>query len=161
MMFCAGEVMAPAVEPVKQSPQGAPQKLLPIPGSREEATLFENLAKASLEKRLALAGVPKDLTGAAAEDFAVKKQLENLPVAVAEAEYRLKYGDDDQRWEAAKWFADATGHGKKETGQGGGSAVIIIQGMGTAGGQLPWMQKVEPKAIEAGTEEDSDAQDSP
>lgn len=78
--------------------------------------------------RLTAMGVPEGLTGTEAERWVDKKQTELSVLAVAEAEYRLRWGDDDERWEAAKFIQDATGHGKKEAQKAAMTNVIVIQG---------------------------------
>lgn len=92
--------------------------------------------------RRKLLGFPEGkLEGADAEEWADKKIVEMLPLAVAELEFQLKYGDDEQRAKAANKVLDATGRGKRENGAGAVAPIIMIQS--GAAFQLPWVKDVK------------------
>jgi hypothetical protein len=87
-------------------------------------------------QKLALAEVPDGISGEEAEKWADARLVKNLPVAVAEIEFNLRYGDDAQRERAAQKVLDATGRGKGEKGNTGTSPILIVN-MG-GGLSLPW-----------------------
>jgi hypothetical protein len=96
--------------------------------------------------RRKLLGFPEGpLQGAEAEEWADKKIVEMLPLAVAELEFQLKYGDDEMRAKAANKILDATGRGKRENGAGAVAPIIMIQS-GNAF-QLPWVK--DAKTVDA------------
>lgn len=78
--------------------------------------------------------LPKGLEGAAADEYATKKLVELTPMALAEVEFQLLYGTDDQRSKMALEVLDRSGHGRKTDSQGLGGPVIII----TGSPKLPW-----------------------
>lgn len=80
--------------------------------------------------------VPEGLTPAEAEDYVNTKKAQLTPYAIAEKEYMLLYGNDEQREKASTFILEATGHGKRESGAGS-QAVIIINGW-NPGTQKPW-----------------------
>jgi hypothetical protein len=92
-------------------------------------------------------GAPTKLQGADAEEWGDKKLVELVPEAVAELEYQLKLGDDEQRFRAAKQVLDSTGRGKREVGAGGSSPIIMLVGAGPGPVQAPWVQRVEPDKL--------------
>jgi hypothetical protein len=92
----------------------------------------------------------KPMEGGEAEDWADKKLVSLLPEAVAELEYKLKFGDDDQREKAADKIMQATGRGKREGTGGGGSLFTVILGTTAEGAPVPWMQRVTPKKLKEG-----------
>ena len=95
-----------------------------------------------------------ELEGTDAENWADQKIVKLLPKAVAELEYQLEYGSDEQRERAANKILDATGRGKTERG-GAGTAPIILLNM--APGQVPWAQRVDKKDLPVTLEAKKDA----
>ena len=114
--------------------QSAEERML-----EEEAANPLNRAASSLARRQEFFKVPQGLSGDEAEKYADTKLINLLPDAVAELEYRLKLGDDDQRWSAARQVFESTGRGKKDIPAGGASPIIILNGSGIT--QLPWSTK--------------------
>lgn len=108
-------------------------------------------AQAREKTRREFLNVPSGLAGADAEEYVERKLSELAPIAVAELEYRLRLGSDDQRYDAALKALEATGHGKKEKG-GGAPQVIIIGGDSSSAksimSQLPWNRPAQ-QTIEA------------
>ena len=94
------------------------------------------VARGRFNQKLALAEVPDGISGEEAEKWADARLVKNLPVAVAEIEFNLRYGDDAQRERAAQKVLDATGRGKGEKGNTGTSPILIVN-MG-GGLSLPW-----------------------
>lgn len=85
--------------------------------------------------------VPKGLTGQDAEDWADRRMVELLPLAVAEKEFQLRFGDDSARDKAASDILNATGRGKRDQGAAVGATIILV-GAGTDGKAiLPWAPK--------------------
>ena len=102
------------------------------------------LAQRRLEAKLRKLGVPETEDPAAIEEWADKRMVQMLKKAVAEVDARLSWGDDDQRWEAAQQVLSSTGRKSRETGVGGSSPIIIINGTGGSAGDLPWIQRMAP-----------------
>jgi hypothetical protein len=75
--------------------------------------------------------------GEAAEGWADSKLVRLLPLAVAEVEYQLNYGDDKQRMEAADRVLKATGRSTREAGIGGGQTIVL----NISSSELPWGRK--------------------
>lgn len=103
-----------------------------------------SLAERRLKVKLQKLGVPDTDDTAAIEEWADKKMVQMLKTAVAEVDARLRWGDDDQRWEAAQQVLSSTGRKSRENGIGGAAPIIIINGSGTGGVDLPWVQRVAP-----------------
>jgi len=89
--------------------------------------------------RLAHFKVPEGLKGEEAEKWTKERALELLPLAIAEMEYMLMLGSDNQRIEAARDILDMNGLRKKDVSSGGGGATIVLN-LGTK--DLPWAQRV-------------------
>lgn len=98
--------------------------------------------------RQAFLKTPKGMSNEEAEVWAQSKSLELLPTALGEVEFRLKFGDDDQRYEAAKDVLDMNGMRKRDAINSGGNTIILNLG---AGG-TPWAKKVVSQAIDGQAE---------
>ena len=73
-----------------------------------------------------------------------------LPLAVAEKEFQLRFGNDDQRERAADSVLRMTGRYQKEGAISGGASIIL--NIGGEGMQLPYMPKRDTaKVIEGET----------
>jgi hypothetical protein len=140
-----------------------------LKGDDETVVLAKNTAKDSkvdemvrigkgagrFAARLSALGTPTGLQGVEAEKWADSKLVEMLPLAVAEVEYQLKFGDDAQREKAAGKVLDATGRGKKEQ-QGNSAPTIILVGAGTGGAlNYPWMKRAPPAVLDAPKDPDA------
>jgi hypothetical protein len=140
-----------------------------LKGDDETVVLAKNTAKDSkvdemvrigkgagrFAARLSALGTPTGLQGVEAEKWADSKLVEMLPLAVAEVEYQLKFGDDAQREKAAGKVLDATGRGKKEQ-QGNSAPTIILVGAGTGGAlNYPWMKRATPAVLDAPKDPDA------
>lgn len=140
-----------------------------VRGDDETADLSRNAAKLAkvdesvrlgkgagrFAARLSALGTPTGLQGVEAEKWADSKLVEMLPLAVAEVEYQLKFGDDAQREKAAGKVLDATGRGKKEQ-QGNSAPTIILVGAGTGGAlNYPWMKRAASAVIDAPKDPDA------
>jgi len=101
-------------------------------------------AKLRADARRKLVPVPEGLAGADAEAWVQQRQVALAPLALAEQEYQLLFGDDEQRAKASARILDSTGHGKKESGNTAGPVIVI----NASGFQLPWRQTVEAKLVE-------------
>ncbi len=74
--------------------------------------------------------VPEGLAGAEAEEY-VKRRAEILSVdAITDLERDLKLGDDHQRREARRDLLDMAGLRKRESVQGGGSVIMLVNQVG-------------------------------
>jgi hypothetical protein len=87
--------------------------------------------------------VPANLKGGAAEKWADDKLVELLPLAVSVYEERLRFGNDEQRFKAAKEVAAATGRGPREAG-GRIGALIVIQANGADATVPRYLRKPKP-----------------
>ncbi len=108
-----------------------------------EMTLAESAADASnaiargrRRSRNKILETPQNLAGGDAEEWADAKLIALLPFAVAEQEWQLHYGDDEQRAKASAKILDATGRGRKENGASAVAPIIMVQG--TA---IPWLSR--------------------
>lgn len=68
-----------------------------------------------------------------------------VPLALADVEYSLKLGDQQEREKARKEVLDMTGHGKKEADGSKSTPQIIIVGMNGQVADNPWIRKMELK----------------
>lgn len=91
----------------------------------------------ALAIRQAFLKIPK-MSGEDAETWAQNKAVELLPTALGEVEFRLKFGTDDQRYEAAKDVLDMNGMRKRDALASGGNTIIL--NIGSNG--TPWAKKV-------------------
>lgn len=108
-------------------------------GDAEQKYVDKALVRESI--RAKALGTPKNLTGAAAERFVEDKLVELSVPAVMELAGRLRFGDDDQRYKAAKDVLAATGHGPRDAANLGG-ALIVIQANGGAEAKVSrWRRK--------------------
>ena len=137
-VFCAGEE-APAPEP--EGPHATPEEFRTPDLAKEvaagERTEQRSLAKLDAQRRVRLKhlNVPEGLEGAAVDDWVAKKKVDLNVLSMAEAEWRLKYGNSAERWEVAKFNLEQTGHGKREAFGGGASPIIILK----LSGGVPWL----------------------
>ena len=90
--------------------------------------------------------VPATLKGGAAEKWADDKLVELLPLAISVYEERLRFGNDEQRFKAAKEVAAATGRGPREAG-GRVGALIIIQTNGEQATVPRYLRKPKPADV--------------
>lgn len=79
-----------------------------------------------------------DADEVAINDWADKRIVKNLPQAIAEKEYQLHFGDDEQRDKAADTFLKMNGRHEKEGKLSGGALIVIQQGPSGSGLQLPY-----------------------
>lgn len=113
-------------------------------GTDEERHVNKGLVKEAIRNKALK--VPTGLKGAAAEQHVDGKLTELSVAAVAVLEERLRFGNDDQRYRAARDVLAATGHGPREAG-GRVGALIIIQANGEQSTLPPWKRK--PVVIDA------------
>lgn len=95
--------------------------------------------------RQAFLKIPKAMDNEKAEEWAQSKAVELLPTALGEVEFRLKFGTDDQRYEAAKDVLDMNGMRKRDAINSGGNTIIL--NLGPNG--TPWAKKVVSSAVDA------------
>jgi len=135
-------------------------KLAPLLRSDEEGRAEAAQAKSTALRRIDQAvahhvarmahlNVPAGLEGKAAEDYADKKALQLLPLAMAELEFNLKYGDAQARQQAARDVREMTGRGKRELHAAQGPAIVIQMAPGQSLNMPQWAQRVEPKPLPA------------
>lgn len=111
------------------------------PGDVESARI--HLAEARLAARHRALQVPKFDDAAQAEEWADRKLAMMLPLAVADVEADLRWGDDKQRETARRQVLEATGRGRREgIGGSGGPSIVIIANNPNGSIDLPWAQKV-------------------
>lgn len=76
-----------------------------------------------------------------------------IPLALADVEYSLKLGDQQERERARKEVLDMTGHGKREGGGGSTSPLIVLMGVSGNLAENPWVrhaaEEKEVKVIDA------------
>lgn len=122
----------------------AKKKEAPARESARDGDYGDKLAMRATQKdaRRELVPVPVELEGEAAEKWADEKIVKLLPRAVAEIEFQLEYGSDEQRERAANKILDATGRGKTERGSAGSAPIILLN---MTPSSLPWAQRVEKK----------------
>lgn len=139
-LYCAAEVT-----PVEVQEAPEPMALVPAPAVdvavQAEAVERRTLGAASgrLQARKAFLKVPEGMGGAEAEAWADSKLVSLLPLAVAEKEYQLLYGDDEQRSKAADRILEATGRGKRDGSGGANQPLIVLVGQGVMA--PPWSSK--------------------
>lgn len=134
-LHCADDVKALDVTPPASDEEGSNNQLLK---ATKDAIVEQAKKKLRRNSRERLVKVPEFKTATEAEDWANAEKARMLPYAIAEKEYRLLYGNDEQRDSASDYFLDALGHGKKESGMGTGATIII---MGDPSALRPWASK--------------------
>lgn len=122
-LHCADDVKALDVVPVATDESSSSDQLSK---ATKEAILESAKKKLKKHGRERLVKVPEFSSPAEAEDWAVAKKAAMLPYAVAEKEYQLLYGNDEQRDRASDYFLDALGHGKRDAGMGTGATIILV-----------------------------------
>ena len=85
--------------------------------------------------------VPQNLEPAEIEAWAQTKAVSMLPKALAELDYQLTMGDDNQRRDAMRDVLDINGMRKREANGSTGATIIL----NLNGKELPWAQKVVEK----------------
>lgn len=136
-----------AVPPITAPPPEA-QSLFPTESREDGVDYSEKLEKRQIDKALVreairnkALGVPRELPeGTAAEEFVDQQLTKWSSPAAMEVIGRLRFGNDDQRYRAAKDILAATGHGPKEAG-GRMGALIILQADGAQVLTAPWRRK--------------------
>lgn len=109
----------------------------PLVGNEERQFIKEvETAQRGESYRRKLVPVPVGLVGAEADEFVERRITELQPVAIAEMERQLRYGNDTERGKAARDILDAGGHGKKDR-LGVGANMIIINMGGSSGSNPP------------------------
>lgn len=121
----------------------------PNPRNEERQLEYEagRIAKRE-ELRNKLVPTPKDLTGAAADEYVERKITELQPIAIAEMEWQLRFGGDAERAKAARDILDAGGHGKKDRVGASANMIIIQMGNGSPP-PLPYVGEVVDAATKA------------
>ena len=100
-----------------------------------------------LAARQAYVPAPPLVEGPDAESYVTKKLLDLTPYAVQDLEYRLKFGNADERQDAAAEVLDRAGFAKSDTKVPNQGPVIILTGGAVV--NLPWSEKVKtPPTIE-------------
>lgn len=79
------------------------------------------------------------LTAEEASAYVDNKLNALLPSAIAQMEFNLRYGDDKQKTEAAKYVLEAKGFSKKETANTPQSIIVLAPGFDMR--QLPWLKR--------------------
>lgn len=135
-LHCADDVKVLDATPVATEEEGSTSQLL-----RATKDAIVDAAKRALRRkgRERLVSVPEFKTAAEAEDWVNAEKARMAPYALAEKEYRLLYGNDEQRDSASDYFLDATGHGKRDAGMGTGATIIIL---GDPAAIKPWAAKL-------------------
>jgi hypothetical protein len=103
----------------------------------EEAREKLSFALARENVRRELVPVP-NLEGADAEEYIEKKKVALLPVAIAEIETQLRFGDDKARVEAARDVLRMNGMLNRDAPTGVTPTIVINMGEKP---QLPWLQR--------------------
>ncbi len=105
---------------------------------RIEALSATSIAAGKLGARLAFINdLPhKDADEVTINNWADKKAVQLLPLAIAEKEYMLKFGDDEQREKASDRVLAMNGRLQKEGHLSGGAAIILHMEGGAI--QLPY-----------------------
>lgn len=163
-LFCGNEAGKAGLRALKKSKVQLPrpknqlpaefaeQKELP-PSVQTDAALTRehtvvSSAAARHKVRREFMKVPEGLQGADADKYVEEKLVELGPLAIAEIEYILRYGGDEQRYKAAKDVLAASGHGPKEAAAAVG-ALIVLTGDATV---APWkkgkVQVIDAKPLE-------------
>lgn len=96
-----------------------------------------DLAEQRRALREKLVPVPKFKDTKESEEWTQRKIVEMAPVALAEIEYQLLYGDNSERIAAARDFMDSNGLRRRDALQGGGNTIILQ--MSSA---VPWQQQL-------------------
>ena len=129
----------------KRAPAQEERSIKPV---KEADAGFEE-AEVHFQLRARKLGLPAGMDGDASEKWATKRLDELRAVAVADIEWDLKYGNEQQRREARRDLLDATGMRKKE---GGGNIVPSMTIVFGSDVQAPeWLKRAATQQIAEGT----------
>lgn len=131
-MFSASYVQAKRDEMVSLPENSVEREELAAELTEEKTALT---AGAALDARMRVLRVPSKLTGEKAEEWADSRLTELLPLAIADLEWKLRFGSDAQKERASQRVLDATGRSKSEKNNFPTAPIITIN-MG--GASLPW-----------------------
>lgn len=162
-LFCAGsksgasraeqKAKKEGLEPTQIVRQGVKELTTQDLGEVDELELSETssrIMKASTrhKARLAFLKVPETFSDPKErEKWVEDKKQELLPLALADVEYSLKLGDQQERERARREVLDMTGHGKREGGGGSTSPLIMLVGVSGNPAENPWVRRVEAKNL--------------
>jgi hypothetical protein len=132
----------------KDDPYASLKKNSAVEGKLDESVRIGKAA-GRFAARMSVLDVP-NVKGKEAEAWADERLVDLLPLAVAEKEFELKFGDDEQRSKAADRILEANGRGKREN-QVASAPTILLIGNGPQG-QLdaPWIKRLPAKQIPEG-----------
>ena len=134
-LYCvdAGEVLPPSTALSKASPKRSTE----ASEAEREAKDALSFALARENARRAVVPAP-NLEGGAAEEYVEAKKVALLPVAMAEIETQLRFGDDKARMEAARDVMRMNGMLNRDAPTGVTPTIVINMGDKP---QLPWLQR--------------------
>jgi hypothetical protein len=132
------------------TPGSAPSPLLVNHEDRQFDKEVQTAQRGETYRRR-LVPVPEGLTGADADDFVERRITELQPVAIAEMERQLRFGNDAERGKAARDLLDAGGHGKKDRLGAGANMIVINMGSSSNGSPppLPYVGEIVDAATKA------------
>jgi hypothetical protein len=153
-LFCAGSKsnnQPKAPGPASLSVKAEAKDLATIAtdmGADDLAVLDETvskIAKASTrhKARMAYVKVPEFADAKEREKWVENKKSELVPLALADVEYALKLGDSQERERARKEVLEMTGHGRRDSGGGSTSPLIILTGVTGNPGDNPWIRRID------------------
>lgn len=130
------------------APSSAPSPSL---AGKEEKQFDQEVlyARRGENYRRKLVPVPEGLVGAEADEFVERRITELQPVAIAEVERQLRFGNDTERGKAARDLLDAGGHGKKDRLGVGANMIVINMGSSGSPPPLPYVGEVIDAATKA------------
>lgn len=152
-LFCAGSTASPTPKKgssplAKQEAKDMATDIAKADDSVDLDVLTETTSRISKaatrhKARMAYVKVPEFSDAKEREKWVENKKNELVPLALADVEFSLKLGDSQERERARKEVLEMTGHGKRDTGGGSTSPLIILTGVTGNPGDNPWVRRVD------------------
>lgn len=144
-VFCLAEDAAPVLE-LPEELQG--NKDIEQATRKDALVQWSNEAAfANRHRRIGTPDGAAEMTAEDTEQFVNKKKAELSVIAIGEAEDRLKYGTKAERWDAAKYVLDASGHGKSDKLGISMPSIVIIDRNSIA--NPPWAKKKSSVTVDS------------
>lgn len=144
-LFCAGSASGTAGLAKKEAKELKTQDLGDVDDAELEVVSRRIAAASTRHKaRMAYVKTPETFVDPKErEKWIEDKKQELVPIALADIEFSLKLGDQQEREKARKDVLDMTGHGKRDGGGGSTSPLIILAGVTGNLGDNPWVRRVD------------------
>lgn len=147
-LYCAAPDMKALKQEANETQKAVDKALADVDNAENAESNKLDLAEARLRERFKRLNVIESDDPVAVEEWADKKMTQLLKPAMAVLEGRLRWGNDDQQWQAVQQVLNSTGRGKREA-IGNMTAPIVIVADPNSALTNPWLQRAAPKVVAA------------